>query len=55
MDTLYIVMPAYNEAENIEDVISQWHPIAEQINAEGNICKIIVRALKNLSEPFGEW
>jgi dolichol-phosphate mannosyltransferase len=42
MDTLYIVMPAYNEAENIEDVISQWHPIAEQINAEGNICKIIV-------------
>ena len=62
MDTLYIVMPAYNEAENIEDVISQWHPVAEQINAEGNICKIIVandgskdntwNILNNLKEKY---
>ncbi len=62
MDKLYIVMPAYNEAENIEDVISQWHPVAEQINAEGNICKIIVandgskdntwNILNNLKEKY---
>lgn len=24
MDSLYIVMPAYNEAENIKDVIEEW-------------------------------
>lgn len=35
-DTLYLVMPAYNEEANIEDVIRQWHPVAERINAEGN-------------------
>ena len=42
MDKLFIVMPAYNEAENIEDVAKQWHPVAEKISAEGNICKIII-------------
>lgn len=26
MDSLYIVMPAYNEAENIESVVSSWYP-----------------------------
>ena len=29
MDTLYLVMPAYNEAENIEKVISDWYPVLE--------------------------
>jgi len=42
MDKLYIVMPAYNEAANIEDVIKQWHPVAEKINAEGNICRVVI-------------
>lgn len=27
MDSLYIVMPAYNEAENIKDVIEEWYPV----------------------------
>ena len=31
-DTLYIVMPAYNEADNIESVVQQWHPIVEKLN-----------------------
>ena len=35
-DTVYFVMPAYNEAENIEEVIQQWHPVCERINAEGH-------------------
>ena len=41
-DTLYIVMPAYNEAANIEEVISQWHPVCERINAEGNVAKLVI-------------
>lgn len=42
MDKLYIVMPAYNEAENIEDVIKQWHPVAEKINANGGECRVVI-------------
>jgi len=30
-DRLYIVIPAYNEEENIGKVVEQWHPIAEGI------------------------
>ena len=29
MDTLYIVMPAYNEEANIKGVVDQWYPILE--------------------------
>jgi glycosyltransferase involved in cell wall biosynthesis len=29
MEKLYIVMPAYNEEENIEDVVKQWYPILD--------------------------
>ena len=35
-------MPAYNEAENIEDVIKQWHPVAEKISEEGNFCRVVI-------------
>ena len=42
MENLFIVMPAYNEAENIEDVVKQWHPVAERVIAEGNSCTIVV-------------
>lgn len=41
-DKLYIVMPAYNEEANIEDVILQWHPVCECINAEGNEAKLVI-------------
>ena len=42
MDNLYIVMPAYNEAANIEEVIKQWHPVCEKITAEGNKARLII-------------
>ncbi|MCR4611510.1 MAG: glycosyltransferase family 2 protein [Lachnospiraceae bacterium] len=29
MESLYIVMPAYNEEDNIESVIRQWYPLLE--------------------------
>ena len=41
MDVLYIVIPAYNEAQNLPDVIRQWYPIVSSHNAEGK-SKLIV-------------
>ena len=34
MDKLYLVMPAYNEEENIGQVIADWYPVVEQIGGE---------------------
>ncbi len=31
-EKLYIVIPAYNEEENIENVVRQWHEIVKQIS-----------------------
>lgn len=41
-EVLYIVMPAYNEEANIEDVIRQWHPVAVRINEEGNEAHLVI-------------
>lgn len=30
-ETLYIVMPAYNEEANIRSVLEQWYPVVEQV------------------------
>lgn len=38
-DNLYILLPAYNEAENIEDVIKSWYPLLE---GKGEASKIVV-------------
>lgn len=37
MDSLYIVMPAYNEAENIKDVIEEWYPVLKGKAEESRI------------------
>ena len=29
MDILYVVMPAYNEEDNIGDVVASWYPVLE--------------------------
>lgn len=37
MESLYIVMPAYNEEANIRAVIAQWHPIVEKIGGDSRL------------------
>lgn len=41
MDVLYVVMPAYNEEENIEKTIRQWYPIVER-HDEGGRSRLVV-------------
>ena len=36
-ETLYIVMPAYNESENIEKTLDQWYPVVEKIGGESRL------------------
>lgn len=42
MDVLYIVMPAYNEEENLKNVIEEWYPIVEKYNGHGLSRLVIV-------------
>ena len=36
-DILFIVMPAYNEEANVENVIKEWHPIVEKAGPESRL------------------
>lgn len=42
MDSLYIIIPAYNEAENIGEIIKQWYPIVLRHNADGRSRLVIL-------------
>ena len=37
MDTLYLVMPAYNEEANIQQVIADWYPVVEKIGGDSRL------------------
>lgn len=39
MDTLYIVMPAYNEEENVARVVEQWYSVLE---GKGEASKLVI-------------
>ena len=42
MEKIYLVMPAYNEAANLEEVVKMWHPVAERLCEEQNDCKLVI-------------
>lgn len=42
MDSLYIVIPAYNEQDNIEQVINDWYPVVEKHNGGGKSRLVII-------------
>ena len=42
MSKIYFVMPAYNEAENIEETILQWYPVIEQLSKKGVDSKLVI-------------
>ena len=42
MYCLYIVIPAYNESENIKNVINDWYPIVEKYNGGGKSRMVII-------------
>ena len=39
-EILYIVIPAYNEQENIAEVVNDWYPIVEKIGKESRLVVI---------------
>lgn len=42
MDKLYIVIPAYNEAENIEGVINDWYSVIEKHSGNGESRLVVI-------------
>ena len=42
MDNLYIVIPAYNESDNIEKTTQEWYSIVEKHNWNGKSRLIII-------------
>ena len=42
MDSLYIIIPAYNEEETILDVIHGWYPIIERYHGDGASRLVII-------------
>ncbi|MCR5101223.1 MAG: glycosyltransferase family 2 protein [Butyrivibrio sp.] len=41
-EILYIVIPAYNESENIQNVINDWYPVIESHSGDGKSRLVIV-------------
>lgn len=41
MEKVYLVMPAYNEAKNIEETIRQWYPVVVKLS-EGGDARLVI-------------
>lgn len=55
MDKLYIVIPAYNEEENIKGVIDDWYPVVEKAGGESRLVIIDDGSKDNTYEIMKEY
>ena len=39
-EVLYVVVPAYNESENIEEVVREWHPVVTAVSTASRLVVI---------------
>lgn len=53
-ETLYIIMPAYNEAVNLEAVIREWYPIVERISPKSRLVIVNDGSRDNTKEVLEE-
>ena len=51
-NSIYFVMPAYNEAENIENTIRQWYPIVKRCNDECGKALLLIANDGSKDETF---
>ncbi|MBQ9178339.1 MAG: glycosyltransferase family 2 protein [Prevotella sp.] len=42
MEKVFFVMPAYNEAENIEKTVEHWYPVIETLSQKGIDAKLVI-------------
>lgn len=42
MESLYIVIPAYNESDNIQKVTEDWYPVIEKYHGDGNSRLVVI-------------
>ena len=42
MNSLYIIIPAYNEADNINNIIEEWYPVVEAHRGTGDSRLVII-------------
>ena len=52
MEKVYFVMPAYNEAKNIETTIKQWYPVVERLSQGGVSPKLVIANDGSKDETF---
>lgn len=42
MENIYIIVPAYNEADNIDNLINDWYPVIEKHNGDGKSKLVVI-------------
>lgn len=55
MDKLYIIIPAYNEQDNIAHVIEQWYPVVEKTGDGSRLVIIDDGSSDNTYKIISEW
>lgn len=52
MERVRIVMPAYNESENIKEVVTNWHDVACRLQSEGVECRLVIADDGSLDDTY---